>query len=107
MDVLWEKPGRRLTGRDVIGQLPGYAYTTVATVLDRLARKGLVSRMRDGRLIRFAATGTRAVHTAELMHETLLVGRDPDAALICFAETVSAAEAVVLRRALDELAGES
>jgi predicted transcriptional regulator len=103
MDVLWEEPGRELTGRDVVKVLPGYAYTTVATVLDRLAHKGLVSRTLGGRAIRFAATNTRAAHTAELMHEALVVARDPDAALVRFAQTVSRSEAEVLRRALDEL----
>jgi predicted transcriptional regulator len=103
MDVLWEEPGRELTGRDVVKAVPGYAYTTVATVLDRLAHKGLISRTPGGRAIRFAATSTRAAHTAELMHEALMVSRDPDAVLVRFAETVSRSEAAVLRRALDEL----
>jgi predicted transcriptional regulator len=103
MDVLWGEPGRELTGRDVVKVLPGHAYTTVATVLDRLAHKGLVRRTRGGRAIRFTATDTRAAHTAELMHEAMLVARDPDAVLARFAETVTREEAAVLRHALDEL----
>jgi predicted transcriptional regulator len=103
MDVLWAAPGRELTGRHVADALPEYAYTTVATVLDRLTHKGLVGRRVDGRAIRFEATGTRADHTAELMHEALVTTRDPDATLVRFVRTVSPAEAAVLRRALDEL----
>jgi len=92
-----------MTGRDVADVLPGYAYTTVATVLDRLAQKGLVRRRMDGRTIRFAATGTGATHTAVQMHEALAATSDPDAALVRFAATVSQSEAAVLRRALEEL----
>jgi predicted transcriptional regulator len=103
IDVLWEEPGRELTGRDVANVLPDYAYTTVATVLDRLVGKKLVRRRMDGRIIRFAATGTGATHAATLMRETLGTTRDPDAALVRFAESVSLSEADVLRRALDDL----
>ena len=101
MDLLWEEPGRESAGRDVADALPGYAYTTVATVLDRLVQKGMVSRRMEGRAIRFSTTGTRADYTAQLMHETLVVTGDADAALVRFAHTLSSPEAEVLRRALD------
>ena len=100
IDVLWEEPGREVTGRDVANELPGYAYTTVATVLDRLVHKNLVRRRIDGRTIRFAATGSGATLAATLMREALGSTRDPDAALVRFAESVSSSEADVLRRAL-------
>jgi predicted transcriptional regulator len=103
IDVLWEEPGRELTGREVANVLPDYAYTTVATVLDRLVNKQLVRRRMDGRTIVFAATGTGASHTATLMREILGRTRDPDAALVRFAESVSPLEADVLRRALNDL----
>ena len=38
MEIMWESPARSLTGRDVANRLPRYAYTTVATVLDRIWR---------------------------------------------------------------------
>ena len=103
MDLLWEEPDREMTGRDVADALPEYAYTTVATILDRLTHKGMVSRRMGGRAIRFSTTGTRADHTAEQMHETLVVAHDPDSALMRFAQTLSRSEAEVLRHALDEL----
>jgi predicted transcriptional regulator len=102
MDVLWDWNGGELAGRAVADALPGYAYTTVATVLDRLVHKGLVRRRMEGRTIRFAAAGTRAAHTAVLMHEALGATRDPDAALVRFAQTVSPKEAEVLRAVLDD-----
>ena len=65
-------------------QLPEYAYTTVATMLDRLVRKGLVSRMRQGRILLFRAVGSRADHAAGVMVETLTTNGDPEAVLRCF-----------------------
>ena len=47
------------------------AYTTVMTVMDRLARKELVTQERDGRAFRYRARTSRAAMTAELMRETL------------------------------------
>jgi len=105
IDVLWEEPRRERSGRDVADVLPGYAYTTLSTVLDRLTQKGLVTRRMDGRTIRFAATGTRADHTADVMHDALVTAREPESTLVRFTETLSPAEADILRRALDELDG--
>ncbi len=104
MEILWDGPGRELTGREVFDLLPGYAYTTVATVLDRLVHKALVSRRMDGRTIRFTTTGTGATHTAGLMHDALVTAHDTDAALVSFAETLSRSEAAILRRALNKTA---
>jgi predicted transcriptional regulator len=101
MDILWETPGRELTGREVFDLIPGYAYTTVATVLDRLVHKAMISRRMEGRTIRFATTGTRAAHTAGMMHDALVTASEPDAALASFAETLSRSEAAILRRALE------
>lgn len=62
------------TGRelhDVIGVERGVAYTTLMTVLDRMARNGLVTRTRDGRHWRYTATATRESLTSQAMHHTL------------------------------------
>jgi predicted transcriptional regulator len=101
MDVVWAVPERELTVRAVADVLPEYAYTTVATVLERLGRKGLVRRRKVGRIVRFVAVGTRGAHTAVLMREALAASSDPDAALIRFSETLSEAEATLVRQALD------
>ncbi len=100
MDTLWAEPGRERTGREVADALADYAYTTVATVLDRLVHKGLVLRRIEGRTIRFTPIGTRGAHTAVRMHEALAADDDPDAALVRFARTLSRSEAAVLRKAL-------
>jgi Penicillinase repressor len=39
MNLFWEEPGRELSGREVADLLPEYAYTTVATILDRLKQR--------------------------------------------------------------------
>ncbi|MGO8871399.1 MAG: BlaI/MecI/CopY family transcriptional regulator [Acidimicrobiales bacterium] len=101
MEILWERPDGELTVRDVTQVLPDYAYTTVATVLDRLVHKGLVHRRMDGRTIQFTAVGTGDAHTAVLMHEALAAARDPDAALVCFAGSLSHSQALSLRRTLN------
>lgn len=100
MDILWERGGGELSGRAVADALSGHAYTTVATVLDRLVHKGLVRRRMDGRSIRFSAVGSGGAHTAVLMREALAAGNDPDAALARFAEILSPEEAAVLRHSL-------
>jgi predicted transcriptional regulator len=98
---VWDLPQAEPTGRDVAAALPAHAYTTVATVLDRLVNKGLLRRRRDGRSIRFAPIGVRGAHTAVLMRQALAADGDPDAALVCFADTLSESEAAVLRGALE------
>jgi predicted transcriptional regulator len=104
MGILWEEPGREMAGRDVAGLLPENAYTTVATVLDRLVHKGLVRRKMEGRFIHFTAIGSPGAHTAMLMHEALAIGGDDrEAALTRFAETLSPAEADVLAQTLRRL----
>lgn len=101
MDILWAEPGRGMAGREVAGLLPENAYTTVATVLDRLVHKGLVQRKMEGRFIQFTAIGTPGAHTAILMHEALAIGgEDRESALVRFAETLSPTEAAVLARTL-------
>jgi predicted transcriptional regulator len=104
MDILWEEPGGELSGRDVASLFPENAYTTVATVLDRLVHKGLVQRKMEGRFIRFTAVGTPGAYTAILMHEALATGGDDRrSALARFAETLSPSEASTLAQTLRDL----
>ena len=105
MDVLWDSETAPLTGREVADQLPDRAYTTVLTILERLRRKSLVERSTDGRTHRFAAADTREAYRAELMIDALgEPTTNRSAVLVRFAESVSPAEAEVLRRALGDAA---
>ena len=101
MDILWANSDRELTGRNVADELSEFAYTTVATVLDRLVHKGLVLRRKDGGRIRFSAVGSQGAHSAVLMRQAMEASPDADSALVSFARTLSAAEADVLRAALE------
>jgi predicted transcriptional regulator len=103
MEILWGQAGNEVSGRAVADALDRYAYTTVATVLDRLVHKGLVRRRLDGRTIRFSAIGTEATHTAVVMRDALSVSSDRASSLAQFAEHLSPSEAAVLRRSLDGL----
>jgi predicted transcriptional regulator len=100
---------RTATARQVsdrLGAARPLAYTTVLTVLDRLERKGLVRRLRQGRAHRYAPIATREAYAAELMLDALGRASDRDAALVRFVDAVSPEEAAVLRRALTEESGE-
>jgi predicted transcriptional regulator len=58
MDVVWQN--ERVSVRDVRAQLARtVAYTTVMTTLDRLFKKGLLLRVREGRAFVYCAAFTR------------------------------------------------
>jgi BlaI family transcriptional regulator, penicillinase repressor len=104
MEVLWQTESS-LTVRQVSHGLTqrNLAHTTVMTVLDRLAKKGFARRERDGRAWRYRPAATREAYVAELMLTALDQTGDRDAALARFAQSVSGAEAIVLREALARL----
>ena len=113
LEVLWELDAvspdgtSGASGRQVHDRLVGrdLAYTTVMTVLDRLARKDVVGRERDGRAFRYTPRLSRAAMTAELMREALEVtGADRGQALVSFVGEASEDDIAALRRALADLA---
>jgi predicted transcriptional regulator len=103
MEVLWDRP-TPVAVRDVAEALAPreLAYTTVMTVLDRLAKKGFVHRQRDGRAWRYEPANSREEYVAQLMLDALALTGDRDAALTRFARSVSVPEAEVLSQALAE-----
>ena len=60
MDVLWQLPEREWSVRDVVHALPEYAYTTLATILDRLP---LPPGFGEGTATNGRAAGNRAPRT--------------------------------------------
>lgn len=104
MQTLWRAP-QPLTGRQVADALTAraLAYTTLLTVLGRLERKGLLTRDSSARAHTYAPVASRSDHVAVLLQQALGQADDRAAALQHFARTVSPAEAVALRRALDGL----
>ena len=108
MDHLWSAPQPQ-TVRQVhegLSEHRDLAYTTVMTVLQRLAKKNLVSQIRDDRAHRYVPVHGRDELVAGLMVDALDQAADTGgrrAALVHFVERVGAEEAEALRRALDEL----
>jgi predicted transcriptional regulator len=59
MDLVWRE-GRELRVRDVHARFEArLAYTTVMTTMDRLFKKGLLDRRKEGRAFVYAARVTR------------------------------------------------
>lgn len=105
MEQLWAAPDA-LTVREVHEQLSGtreLAYTTVMTVLDRLAKKKLTERERDGKAWRYRAAAPREELAADLMRDALDRAGDRREALVRFVGQVSDEEAALLREALNRL----
>jgi predicted transcriptional regulator len=111
METLWDAGDGWLTVRevhDVLAKDRDIAYTTVMTVLDRMARKDLVQREREGRAWRYRAAQTRGAMTAEVMRQALgefaeANERDREDALVAFVGDASAADRQALRDALAAL----
>ena len=107
MTVLWDH-GPDQSVREVMHELNdsrNLAYTTVMTVLDRLSKKGLAQRRRDGRAFRYTAASTREELTAASMRsglETLDTG-NRRAAMLHFLGQSDPAELADLREALAEV----
>lgn len=108
MDALWASPTPQ-TVRQVHAELAktrSLAYTTVMTVLQRLAKKDLVTQIRDDRAHRYTASRPREDLVASIMVDALRATDAPGsrhAALVSFVGRVGADEAAALREALDEL----
>jgi predicted transcriptional regulator len=108
MDHLWSAPHPQTVRQvhEALSEQRDLAYTTVMTVLQRLAKKNLVSQLRDDRAHRYAPVHGRDELVAGLMVDALDQAADTGgrrAALVHFVERVGAEEARALRRALDEL----
>lgn len=111
MEYLWTQTEENPDGvtvrevHDAIGVERGLAYTTLMTVLDRLAKKGLAHRERDGRAWRYTAAASRNELTSETLHHTLgdLAGAERRSVLLHFLDESTPEEIDELKAALEEL----
>ncbi|MFV8164146.1 BlaI/MecI/CopY family transcriptional regulator [Mycobacterium sp. 134] len=108
MDHLWSAPEPQTVRQvhEALAARRDLAYTTIMTVLQRLAKKNLVVQHRDDRAHRYAPTNGRDELVAGLMVDALDQAADSgsrQAALVHFVERVGVDEAQALRRALAEL----
>ena len=108
MDQLWSSD-EPLTVRQVheaLAQKRDLAYTTVMTVLQRLAKKDLVVQRRDDRAHRYAPVHSRDQLVAGLMVDALQEASESAgrmSALVHFVGQVGADEAEVLRQGFADL----
>jgi len=111
MDVLWASP-EHLTVRQVHERLApdrDLAYTTVMTVLDRLSKKKVVTRTRDGRAWQYRPAASREEMTAASMRTTFeeLDADDRKSAMLHFLGGASDTEIAQIQAALTEVTRET
>lgn len=70
LDALWERDTEQ-TVRDLHTAFPRIAYTTLMTTLDRLFRKGLLARIRQGRAFAYRHRWTRDELAVVLAREAM------------------------------------
>lgn len=105
MEHVWNH-GRAVTVREVFEALAGkrqLAYTTVMTIMERLWRKGLLSRRKVGRPYLYEAKRTRAEHTAAVVRHVLQGARDRQGVLLGFVRSVGDRDLAELGRAIREV----
>ena len=82
------------------------AYTTIMTTVDRLYKKGLLSRNRSGRAYVYSAKLSESEYRAHLAHSLIKLAlngsKHSDAVLSCFVDVVSEADQQMLHQ-LDQL----
>jgi predicted transcriptional regulator len=104
MDHLWaaEEPLliRELLERINADRAEPLAYTTVQTVADRLATKGILLRIPAGRANRYEPVRTREEYVAALMVDALGVAPDRGSVFAHFVELVDGDDVRRLRDAL-------
>lgn len=83
LELLWTRP-RAVTVRELQRACAGLAYTTIMTTLDRLYRKRLLLRHRDGRAFAYQPRCSRDELLSELVsgHVTDLLGTSERSSVI-------------------------
>jgi BlaI family transcriptional regulator, penicillinase repressor len=102
MDALWEHESAEATVKDIAQSFPDLAYTTVATMLDRLTEKGLARCRVENHIKQFSGNGSRAAYTAMAMYESLSKTSEAGAALGRFVQILGSKEREQLKEALEQ-----
>jgi len=100
LEALWRRGDG--TVRDLCEDFPAAAYTTLMTTMERLHRKGVLAREKNGRAFVYRPVNTRAELESGLITraiQPLLSGDSAHPVLSCFVEEVSRQD----ERLLDEL----
>ena len=102
MVVVWSAD-RPVTGREVVDELARshpVVYTTVLTVMDRLARKGILAKQPTGKAHTYQAVQSRETYTAQRMASLLAASGNPTTVLLRFVQQLPTDQADKLRTAL-------
>lgn len=70
LEALWSC-GAEARVRDLVDAFPGVAYTTLMTTLDRLHKKGILARRRNGRAFSYLPVSSRSGLEAALAGKTV------------------------------------
>ena len=100
LEALWSRGPA--TVRDVCEDFPSAAYTTLMTTMERLHKKGVLSREKSGRAFIYRAVSSRAELESGLITraiQPLLATDSAHPVLSCFVDEVSRQD----ERLLDEL----
>jgi predicted transcriptional regulator len=102
MEQIWDRPGDEVSVRDVLETAAGRhnAYTTFMTVLERLWRKGFLSRRQVGRAYVYRARITREAHIEHLVTQVLAGTPDRRSAILGFVRSVDEDDLDELRKAI-------
>ena len=105
MERIWARG--EISVRNLHHELAGrLAYTTLMTTLDRLFKKGLLQRRKQGKAFFYVPACTEQEYQEELTEHlfgmALRENKDRDAVLSCFVETISENDCEMLDR-LDEM----
>lgn len=104
MELLWN--GESFTVRSIIDQLPSDpAYTTIATVLTNLRKKGLVCTGKDGHTTLYGACVSREEQAARIVDHALSASGDRAASILRFIDSMPEDDLRMLRQHLLEAGG--
>ena len=106
LEALWARDAAACV-RDLQPKFPGVAYTTLMTTLDRLFRKGALSRVKSGRAFYYRPKSSQQEMISELAGSTFATLLPSDAAfarpiLSMFVDTVGERDHALLEE-LEEL----
>jgi predicted transcriptional regulator len=97
MNEFWDDPSAPKTVKELSDVFPRHAYTTIMTVMTRLAEKGFLRQARVGRAYEYRCVGTREDYVSGLILEALNSTMDREAALAHFVGSMPAKDRSYLR----------
>ena len=105
LELVWE--AGEMSVHDLRERIPSLAYTTLMTTADRLYKKGILCRRKEGRAFYYAAALSREEFGEEVtrhMVRTMLRshGSMPAGIISCFVDAVAEGDADLLKQ-LEEL----